>query len=133
MSPYDQTFAMMSPTLASPVMGGGMMMGNPNQGPQFGPTKQLYNLYTADQSQAYVMSLYEVSGQHLTLAEFRLFVRMDPKADKGFFRANDCQDWICYRRNYFSSMYFCLIVWHFADVVELTEFRCSFRSIFARE
>ena len=71
LSPYDQTFAMMSPTLASPVMGGGIMMAGPNQGPHFGPTKQLYNLYTADQSQAYefILGLLQDLYQ-LTDAEF---------------------------------------------------------------
>lgn len=85
MSPFDQTFAMMSPTLASPVMGSGMMMGGPNQGPHFGPTKQLYNLYTADQGQAYVFipnlsrDLYQ-----LTDAEFQALRPNGSQSRQGF-------------------------------------------------
>ncbi|KAF1802734.1 p53-like transcription factor [Mucor lusitanicus] len=49
-------------------------------GPAFTSTKQLYDLYSMDQSNSYQVQLHA-------------------KMDRGFFRAD--QDWTCYRRNYF--------------------------------
>ena len=57
---------------------------NQSTGPDFGQTRQMYNLYSLDQSRSFQ-------------------IKMVPKVDKGFFLGGESQDWICYRRNYFAG------------------------------